>query len=230
MEAPMTPDPLDDLLATSSPQTVTAPKLEINAMIADARREAPAKRRTPRMALGAGLAVLLVGATSVAVATDGFDWAPWAQDPVGAVSFTMANGFDCELRFSEYTGGSNAAFLGDVNRTLEEWYQSADVVGEASKLVPAHREEIASMAVAWDEDPAADMSQLSPEGQAAEIVNRAWAREWMAWNVAVSEVETRALTDAGYSVDDERFIGSERSGQIQCFDENHQPYVPGAGS
>jgi hypothetical protein len=52
----------------------------------------------------------------------------------------------------------------------------------------------------------------------------------MAWNVAVSEVETRALTDAGYSVDDERFIGSERSGQIQCFDENHQPYVPGAGS
>jgi hypothetical protein len=25
-------------------------------------------------------------------------------------------------------------------------------------------------------------------------------------------------------------VGSERSGQIQCFDENHKPYVPGAGS
>lgn len=226
----MTPDPLDDLLDHSSPRTAPAPKVEIDAMIADAHGVGPSPRRIPRVALGVGLAALLVGGAGVAVATDGFEWAPWAQDPVGAVSFAMANGFDCELRFSEYTAGVDSRFLADVNRTLREWYESTDIVGQASALLPAQRERFAAMEAAQGEDPGADMWQLSSEERADEIEHRAWFREWLAWDLAVSELETEALRDAGISVPDDRFVGSERSGQIQCFDENHELYVPGAGS
>lgn len=226
----MTTDPLDDLLELSTPRTADASQADIDAMIADARAEVPARRRVPRVALGIGLAAFLVGGAGVAVATDGFGWAPWAQDPVGAVSFTMANGFDCELRFSEYTAGVDSAFLADVNRTLREWYRSTDVVAEASAMLPAQRERFAAMEAGQDEDPGADMSQLSPEDRADEIEHRAWFHEWLAWDMAVSELETGALRDAGISVPDDGFVGSERSGQIQCFDEDHKPYVPGAGS
>lgn len=226
----MTPDPLNDVLDRSAPRTASASKLEIDAMIADARGEVRPRRRVPRVALGVGLAALLAGGAGVAVATDGFDWAPWAQDPVGAVSFTMANGFDCELRFSEYTAGVDSAFVADVNSALEEWYRSTDVVGEATALLPAQRERFAAMEAAQGDDPGSDMSQLSPEDRAQEIEHRAWFREWLAWDMAIAELETEALRDAGILVPDDRFVGSERSGQIQCFDENHELYVPGAGS
>ena len=226
----MNPDPLDDLLASSSPRTAVASPLEMDAMIADARGEVPVRSRVPRVALGLGLSVLLVGGAGVAVATDGFDWAPWAQDPVGAVSFTMANGFDCELRFSEYTAGSDAAFLADVNRVLRDWYRSTDVVSEAQGLLPAQREQVVAMEAAQADDPGADMSALTPEQRVDEIEHRAWVREWLAWDLAVSDLETDALRDGGFAPDDERFAGSERNGQIQCFDEGHEPYVPGAGS
>ena len=226
----MNPDPLDDLLASSSPRTAVASPLEMDAMIADARGEVPVRSRVPRVALGLGLSVLLVGGAGVAVATDGFDWAPWAQDPVGAVSFTMANGFDCELRFSEYTAGSDAAFLADVNRVLRDWYRSTDVVSEAQGLLPAERQQVAAMEAAQADDPGADMSALTPEQRVDEIEHRAWVREWLAWDLAVSDLETDALRDGGFAPDDERFAGSERNGQIQCFDEDHEPYVPGAGS
>ena len=226
----MNPDPLDDLLASSSPRTAVASRLELEAMIGAVRGEVPVRSRVPRVALGVGLAVLLVGGAGVAVATDGFDWAPWVQDPVGAVSFTMANGFDCELRFSEYTAGSDAAFLSDVNRLLRDWYGSTDVVSEAQALLPAQRDQVAAMEAAQPDDPEADMSSLTPEERADEIENRGWAREWLAWSLAVSDLETDALRNGGFAADDERFVGSERSGQIQCFDEDHELYVPGAGS
>lgn len=220
----MTPDPLDDLLEHSSPRIAIAPKLDIEAMIADARGTAPA-RRVPRVALGVGLAVLLAGGAGVAAATDGFDWAPWAQDPVGAVSFTMANGFDCELRFSEYTAGNDAAFVANVNRTLRDWHNSTDVVAAARRIVPdvISADELEAMYVDSGEPPIESL----PFDEAQ---HRQWAQEWLAWDLAVSELETEALREAGLSVSDDRFAGSERNGQIQCFDENGEPYVPGAGS
>lgn len=227
----MTPDRLDRLLETSTPPTADASEADLNAMIADAHAEVPTRRRVPRVALGIGLAALLVGGAGVAVGTDGLAWAPWAQDPVGAVSFRMANGFECELRFSEYTADVYSPFLTDVNRALREWYQSTDVVGEASALLPAQRQRYAAMEAAQgEEDAGSDLAELSPEERADEVEHREWVREWVAWDMAVAELEADALRGAGFSVPDDRFVGSERSGQIQCFDEDHKPYVPGAGS
>lgn len=235
----MSPDLLDDLLDRSAPATRAAVDDAMRVMVADAASQArplrPRRRRT-RLAVGGGLAVLLASGAGVAAATDGFGiWS--ITDPVGAVSFTMANGLACELRFSEYKVGDylaeqhgDPAFLADVNRTLEEWYASTDVVREAEALLPAQREHLAAMTEDAQDDPGADMSALTAEEQSAEIEHRAWSREWLAWDLAVSELETRALTVAGFSVDDDRFVGSERSGQIQCLDQDGKPYVPGAGS
>lgn len=224
----MTRDTLDDLLDSSAPATRAADDGSLTTMIRAARAETqPTRRRTPRVALGVGIAALLVGGAGVAVATDGFAWAPWVQDPVGSVSFTMAGGFDCELRFSQYSGGQNAAFIAKVNRTLEDWYRSTDVVDEARTLLPA---QLAAIDTTWEDDPGADMSVLSPQEREDEIEHRAWSREWLAWDLVVSELEAQALRAAGISVPDERFVGSERVSQIQCFDESGDLYLPGLGS
>lgn len=227
----MNPDLLDDLLDRSAPATRAPRDADVSAMIAEARAEVPRPRRARRIAITSGtLALLLAGGAGVAAATDGFTWAPWAQNPVGAVAFTMSTGFQCELRFSEYRGGADAAFIADVNRSLEDWHRSTDVVAEAEPLLPEKLAHLDSMADEAADDPEADMSALSPEERADEIVHRAWAREWLAWDLVVSDLEAQALRSAGFPVPDERFVGSERSGQIQCFDEHGEPYVPGDDS
>ena len=228
----MTRDPLDDLLDRSAPTGRAVADREFEAMIAEARREVPRPwRRTRHLAITASaLAAVLVGGVGVAAATDGFSWAPWAQDPVGAVSFTMANGFSCELRFSEYTKGADAAFVADVNHALANWHRSTDVVAVAEDLLPAKLQELADMEAESPLDPEADMSQLSPADREDEIAHRAWALEWLAWDLVVSDLESKALEAAGIALPDERFVGSERSGQIQCLDESGDLYVPGAGS
>lgn len=230
----MTPDLIDELLDGSAPATRTPRDEDVTAMIAAARAEAPAQRpirRRRRLALTAGaLAAVLVGGAGVAAATDGFTWAPWAQDPVGAVQFTMSNGFDCELRFTRYSGGSDPIFIADVNRTLEEWYEATDVVASARELVPAKQ-------AYWndlkgDADRAElerQLDELTPEDRAAAIAHNEWADEWTAWELAVSDLETDALRDAGFAVPDDRFVGTERISGIQCLDVDGEIYAPGAG-
>ncbi|MET0812587.1 MAG: hypothetical protein ABWY03_06005 [Microbacterium sp.] len=227
----MTRDPLDDLLNGSAPATRAPRDADVTAMIADARAEAPRPRRRRRIAFASGvLAAVLVGGAGVAAATDGFSWAPWAKDPVGAVSFTMPNGFDCELRFAPYSGGSDPAYVAEVNRVLEDWYRSTDVVAEVTPLVPATREHLAALRAESDPDPEADLSVLSPAERSDEIAHRAWAAEWMAWEWAIGDLETQALRGAGHAVPDQRLDGAERVSGIQCLDLDGQPYVPGAGS
>lgn len=227
----MTRDAFDDLLDRSAPATRAARETELASMIAQARTEVRRPRRR-RIAVASGaLAIVLVGGAGVAVATDGFSWAPWAQDPVGAVSFTMSNGFDCELRFSEYTAGSDPAFLAAVNRTLGDWYRATDVLGEAEALVPQKQEDLAALRTAEEKAGLdAQLAELSPEERAEAIAHNAWADEWIAWELVVSDLETDALRDAGFAVPDERFVGSERGSQIQCFDEDGELYGMGAGS
>lgn len=227
----MTPDALDDLLDRSTPTTRAAAEQDVAAMIADARAEVGRTRRARPIAVASGaLALLLVSGAGVAAATDGFSWGPWVQEPIGAVSFTMANGFSCELRFSEYTKGADAAFVGEVNQALEDWYRSADVVAQAEALVPAKLAELAAMEADAPKDPEADMSGLTADERADEIEHRAWASEWLAWDLAVADLELEALKSAGISLPDPRFDRSERVGQIQCTDEEGELYVPGAGS
>ncbi|GAA1991061.1 hypothetical protein [Microbacterium pumilum] len=227
----MTTDPLDDLLERSAPATRSITDAHLDAMIADARRQVPRPRRRRIATLAGALALVLVGGAGVAAATDGFSWAPWAQDPVGAVAFQMANGFECELRFSSYTSGADPAYVAEVNRILEDWYRSADVLGDAEPLLPAAREHIAAMgADSAALDAGADMSELTPQARAEEVEHRSWTDEWMTWEWVIGDLETQALRDAGLTVPDERLVGSERSGQIQCLDLDGRPYVPGAGS
>lgn len=218
----MTRDPLDDLLDSSAPTSTPPARADVEAMIAHARRSAPRPLR-PRVLVAVGLtAVFASSGLGIAAATDGFSWAPWAQEPIGAVQFTMANGFQCELRYSEYTAGSDSAYVGEVNAALEDWYRSADVLAAVQATVPAKREELGPIEL----QPGETLETLPP----GEAQHREWAREWLAWDLAISSAEWQELASEGFEPGDSRMAGSERSGQIQCFDENHEPYVPGAGS
>jgi len=225
----MTADPLDDLLDRSVPTPSSVPQADFEVMITEARELVPRSRRAPALIAAGSVVFLLAGGTGVAAATDGFRWSPWAQDPIGAVPFTMENGFDCELRLSEYKPGTkpgypdtDPAFVDKVNRILEDWYRSADVVAAAREFVPTALDEYGPIAL----QPGETVDTLPP----GEAEHRAWLREWVAWDQAISEAEAHELANSGIEPGDARLGGSERSGQIQCFDADHQLYVPGAGS
>ncbi|MDY0909484.1 hypothetical protein [Microbacterium sp. CFBP9034] len=227
----MTRDPLDDLLDRSAPAARAATESDLEAMIGAARREVPPRRRRRIAALSGALAIVLVGGAGVATATDGFRWIPWVQEPVGAVSFTMPNGLDCELRFSEYRGGADPTYVAEVNRALEEWYRTADVVAEAQALLPQKREHYAAMRTAEEQAALeAQLAELSPTERAEEMAHNAWVDEWIAWDLVVSDLETQALRDVGFTIPDPGLVDSERNGQIQCFDVDGEPYPAGAGS
>jgi hypothetical protein len=220
----MTPDLLDDLLDRSAPLRESPPSADFDAMIADARGEVPRVHRAPILITAGALAVVLGGGAGVAAATDGFAaWAPWAQNSVRAVPFTMANGFECELRFSEWTGGTDQAFLNEVNSILESWYGSTDVVAAARLLVPSALDDLGP---GIELAPGETLDTLPP----GEAEHREWAKQWVAWDIAVSEAESNELARHDIAPGDPRFGASERSSQIQCFDEDHELYVPGAGS
>lgn len=223
----MTPDSLDDLLDRSAPATRAPRDADIAAMISAARDQAPRGRRR-RIAIASGvIAAVLLGGTGVATAADRFSWWPWAQDPVGAVSFTMPNGFDCEMRFSEYRNGTDPFFLADVNRALEEWYRATDVVALAEARLPQKREEYAAMESAEQRaELDAQLAELTPAERDEAIAHNAWGAEWVAWDLVVSDLETDALRDAGFTVPDDRLVGSERIGGIRCLDLDGQPYLP----
>ncbi len=217
----MTRDPFDDLLDRSTPATRPAVAPDLEAMIAEARAEG-SPRRTPRVLVAGGaIAALLVTGVGTAAATDGFSWAPWAQDPLGALPFTMATGFVCELRFSEYTGGADPAFVAQVNDALRDWYATGDVLDEVAAYVDDARAAYDDTAVVQ----AMDDSPVTPDAE-----HTAWVREWTAWDWAVDDAERAELERLGIHAGDERMAWSERSGQIQCRDLDGEPYVPGAGS
>ncbi|MBO3664169.1 hypothetical protein [Microbacterium stercoris] len=179
----MSPDQLDELLDRSAPASQAADASDLDAMITAARFEA-APRRRPRsraIAAGAVLTVLLLGGAGAAAATDGLDWAPWAQHPVGAVPFTMSNGFECELRFSEWTGGADPLFVARVNAARADWHRSNDMVAEVQAILPDVLEQLDETMV-WstmgDENGAGtevidEPVPTTPE----EVQHRAWSRE-----------------------------------------------------
>lgn len=215
-------DPFDDLLDRSAPMSARPANADLDDMIAAARRSGPSPLR-PRILATVGIAAVLTsGGLGMAAATDGFSWAPWAQEPIGAVRFTMANGFECELRYTGYTGGTDPAYVGEVNGVLENWYRTADVLDAVQASVPAQLEELGPVEL----QPGETLDSLPP----GEARNREWARQWLAWDLAVSDAEWQELISHGIQPGDPRFAGSERSGQIQCLDENHELYVPGGGS
>ncbi|PPF63910.1 hypothetical protein C5E16_14960 [Clavibacter michiganensis] len=220
----MTRDTLDELLDHSAPPSQPSAKRDLDAMIAAARE--PATRTAgprSRVLVAAGLAAAFAfGGVGIAAATDGLSWAPWAEDPIGAVEFTMGNGFQCELRFSEYTEGRDRGYVREVNGVLEDWYRSTDVLPAIQAFVPARLESVGPVELG-----AGETLDTLPPGEAA---RRAWGQEWLAWDRAVSDAEWQQLATHGIHPGNERFAGSERSSQIKCSDENGDPYELGAGS
>ena len=132
-----TSDPLDLLLERSAPTTVhigddLARDLDRAAFAARSQvaAERPRARRLPHVLAGVGLAVLLTGGAGAAVASGGFDWLPWAQDPDAAYVFTLPSGRECEIRaIVEQTEdvGEWDAFVADVSQlavddaAVERW-------------------------------------------------------------------------------------------------------------
>src|SRR5437868_7302393 len=102
----MDTDALDDLLHRSAPTTVApTPALheDLAAMMRDAdtevaRTEPRTRRRASRLAIGAGLALAMLGGAGAAVAAGGFEWLPWAQHPDVAYAYTLPSGRACEAR------------------------------------------------------------------------------------------------------------------------------------
>ena len=150
----MTPDPLDDLLDRSAPQASSARDDDVVAMIVAARQEAAPRRRTPHVALGVGLAVLLTAGAGVAVAADGFAWLPWAQDPDFAYAYTLPSGRDCEFRIAVKDAiDEDGATHFDAD--LQAWLSSGHVLSEG---------DIEAAAAAIPRDPDY-MTVLAPTGE-----------------------------------------------------------------
>lgn len=121
-----TDDRLDLLLEHAAPDPMmidSALMREMNAVsIATSLQvaaERPVVRRTPRLAAGVGLAVLLSAGGGAAFAAGGFNWLPWAQDPDVSYTFTLPSGRSCEARIvldqiEEY--GNWEAFVADIGQ------------------------------------------------------------------------------------------------------------------
>lgn len=132
-----TRDPLDLMLERSAPTALhigddLARDLDQVAFAARSQvaSERRPSRRMPRVVAGVSLAVLLTGGAGAAVASGGFDWLPWAQDPDAAYVFTLPSGRECEIRSVveplENVGDWNA-FVADVgllavdDAAVEHW-------------------------------------------------------------------------------------------------------------
>ena len=216
----MTRDLLDDLLDRSAPTSDAASRADLEAMISEAQQHAP-RRRRPRVFIATGIvAAFLVGGAGVAAATDGFSsWGSGVQNPERAVEITMSNGFECELRFSDYYAGKDPLFLNQVNAILSDWYRTPDALSQVKEFVPERLEALGPLEL----NPGETLESLPP----GEVDHRKWMQEWLAWDLALSDAEHAELARHGIPPGDGRFEGAERNGQIQCLDESGNLYAPG---
>ncbi|GEM_PF-819515 len=222
----MTPDLLDELLDRAAPATRAADATALRAMVRDAARQGR-RRRGRRMGIAAGaLATVLVAGAGVAVATDGLSWSPQVAEPRRSVSFTMDIGFDCELRFSQRTGGVDPAFVDNANRILDEWYQSTDLTAAGN----AHREQTIAEHTGITDAPLLEPGETWESLPIGEAEHRRWSREWILWTLIISDLEAEELQRNGIDPADPRFADSTGMSQIQCFDQNGELYRPGARS
>lgn len=113
----MSRDLLDDLLDRSAPATRAAEPKDLAALSTAARDAATRRRRLPRVAIGVGIAALLVGGAGVAVAND-LIWSSWVTVPVGSYSFTLPSGATCTTQSGDVESADPA-----VQAAVEEFYR-----------------------------------------------------------------------------------------------------------
>jgi len=217
----MTPDLLDDLLDRSSPVTRAADSANLRAMISAASREHRRSRRR-RIGLAAGaLAALLVGGAGVATATDGFTWSPWLQDPLGSYSLTLPSGLECDVRIAHYTMPGDPLTTAAVNRIVEDWWRSTDVIAAGEALLPEMIADIRAM----EQTVNLDTGEVVPSGYGTEFYDADW-EYYLAWMNALGELQHKELSSHGYSADAGRLAGLEGGEQIQCLGEDGEVVGP----
>lgn len=107
-------DSLDALLRNAAPETTqvnTEIEEELARIVVRSRvdtREARPPRRMRGVAAISFAAVVALGGAGAAAASTVDEWAWWAQDPTGTLTYTLPSGKECEQR------------LGDVNSTIPE--------------------------------------------------------------------------------------------------------------
>jgi hypothetical protein len=200
----MTPDPLDDLLDRSGPRTSVAPKLDIEAMIADARRELPPRRRVPRVVLGVGLAALLVAGAGVAAASSSWEWGSGTSDPARSYTYTSPTWGACELRFGDYVAANPLRQI-ELDQVVDDWFANTDIEREAAPLVEQNLKRL-------QQQQREDADVIITDPRLPDL------NYWFASDQAVGELLDRELKQHG-------FDGSEGTGlesgasQVHCEDE-----------
>lgn len=132
-------DPIDELLDAAAPVRQEIPAREIRAMVADARAQVSAPKRSRRTAvLGGVLALMLVGGAGVATASSDWLWGDGLDNPDRSYSYTAPTWGECEIRFSGLDT-HNLFTQAQVNTIIDEWFANADVEAEAAPFVDEYR-------------------------------------------------------------------------------------------
>jgi hypothetical protein len=125
-------DRLEALLSESAPRDereLSGGRIE--AMIARSRTDARAAGRlgwlrNPRVAIAGAAAIVLFGGAGAAAAATYDDWAPWAQDPDLAYTYTLPSGAECEQRLGEVYSGDP-----ELTAAVRDIMRNGDVVARA---------------------------------------------------------------------------------------------------
>ncbi|WP_162940304.1 hypothetical protein [Gryllotalpicola protaetiae] len=218
----MTRDILDDLLDRSAPASPHVPAAEFRAMVGDARTAAPRPRRARAWLAGGMVVALLAGGTGVAyAATGGFRPPTRSKQPLIAMSFTMAYGFQCNYREAAYSLGPDPdPIWAQATTVLHNWYRSGDALVDTQALVPAERAWLPYGLTAGE--TVADLDTM-PASQAESIE---YDHESMAWAIAIDEAKDNELSSHGI---DPYAVAQDPVSQLTCVDSNGQPYPKARG-
>lgn len=126
----MDTEQLDESLRASAPVAMSIDRIDIGAMMADARTEARPDRPRRRIRVGVGAAAalaLIIGGGGVAVASGLVSWPSGFEDPDGSYAFTLPSGRACEVRLivedrtSASEPGAHDAATRDVQKSVTSW-------------------------------------------------------------------------------------------------------------
>ena len=200
----MPTDPIDELLDAAAPVRLEIPARDIRAMVADARAQASAPKRSRRMGvLGGVLALMLVGGAGVATASSDWLWSDGLDNPDRSYAYTAPTWGECEIRFSGIDT-HNLFNQAQVNTIVDEWFANADVEAEAAPFVDEYR---AFFEESYERDQVTDPRD-------ADLI------EWSAREQALGMALHNELVEQGFDSGTGALQGSESHSQLHCEGED----------
>lgn len=211
----------DDLLDRSTPRLPVPDDgllaVELAYLVAGTGHEARRPRRRRRaLVMGATTAVLVAGGTAAAATV--FDWdAPWADEPLGVITFTLPSGGVCEQRIGDLVVDD-----AEADAMVKTWLGERTLDEITGGRIEANIAEIRAESLAG-ESTTADLvpGQETPVGYGTDYYDADWEY-------------TRALDDAvGDAISDkikaEGYTGVESwswAAEAHCTGANTMPGVP----